>query len=73
MQKSNNQGFYRLPSVLERIPVSRSAWWAGIQAGRFPPGKKLSPRTTAWERKSIDELCNLLAKGKDWRDHEQKA
>jgi len=66
--------FSRLPDVLHRIPVSRSAWWAGIQTGRFPAGIKLSARTTAWRNSDINELCDLLADGKDWRDHvEQKA
>ncbi len=64
------KGFERLPRVLQRVPVSRSAWWAGIQAGRFPAGIKLSERTTAWETSAIDELCDLLAAGKDWRDRQ---
>ncbi len=63
------KGYERLPSVLSRIPVSRSAWWNGISEGRFPAGIKLSQRTTAWRISDIDELCDLLADGKDWRDH----
>jgi len=64
-----NKGYRRLPSVLQQsVPVSRSAWWKGVQDGRFPPGVKLSERTTAWKISDIDELCDLLADGKDWRD-----
>jgi len=74
MEYNTNKGFFRLPDVLHRVPVSRSAWWAGIQAGRFPAGIKLSERTTAWPTSAIDELCDLLSEGKDWRDHvEQNA
>ena len=56
-------GFYRLPAVLDRVPVSRSAWWAGIKAGRYPPGVKIGPRTTAWCCSDIHELCARLEKG----------
>jgi prophage regulatory protein len=56
-------GFYRLPVVLEKIPVSRSAWWAGIKAGRYPEGVKIGPRTTAWRQSDIENLCTLLEKG----------
>ncbi len=55
-------GFYRLHTVLEIIPVSRSAWWAGIKAGRFPAGVKIAPRTTAWRQSDIEDLCARLEK-----------
>jgi len=71
MENYENKGFLRLPDVLCRVPVSRSAWWAGIQAGRFPAGLRLSERTTAWSISAIDELCDLLAEGKDWRDRQE--
>jgi len=52
----SEQGFLRLPQVLAIYPVSRSAWWAGIAAGRYPAGVKLSPRTTAWRASDIRDL-----------------
>jgi predicted DNA-binding transcriptional regulator AlpA len=55
-------GFYRLPTVLNKIPVSRSAWWAGIKAGRYPAGLKIAPRTTAWLQSDIEDLCARLKK-----------
>jgi prophage regulatory protein len=54
-------GFYRLPTVLNKIPVSRSAWWAGIKEGRYPQGVKIAPRTTAWRQSDIEELCARLS------------
>lgn len=54
-------GFYRLPTVLTKIPVSRSAWWQGIKDGRYPAGVKIGPRTTAWLKSDIEELCNRLS------------
>ena len=66
IKKLNSQityGFYRLPTVLNKIPVSRSAWWYGIKAGRYPAGVKIGPRTTAWLQSDIEELCTRLEKG----------
>lgn len=53
--------FLRLRSVLERIPVSKSSWWSGIRAGRYPRPVKLGPRTSAWRRSDIDALCERLS------------
>lgn len=50
----------RLPQVLERVPVSRSTWWAGVAAGRYPAGIKLSARTTAWRESDIADLIERL-------------
>ena len=38
------------------IPVSRSTWWAGVRAGRFPQPVRLGPRTTTWRVGDIREL-----------------
>jgi predicted DNA-binding transcriptional regulator AlpA len=45
-----------IPEVLYVFPVSRSTWWAGINAGRFPKGIKLGPRITAWKVEDIRTL-----------------
>jgi prophage regulatory protein len=39
-------GFVRLPQILSLIPISRSAWWAGVREGKFPKGIKLGSKTT---------------------------
>lgn len=49
-------GFLRLPQVLTLIPISKSAWWAGVKEGRFPAGVKLGARTTAWRAEDIAAL-----------------
>ena len=51
-----NEGYMRLRAVLSVFPVSRSTWWAGITAGRFPKGFKLGPRITAWRVEDIRKL-----------------
>src|SRR5436190_14575860 len=55
-----NEGYMRLPAILSVFPVSRSTWWAGINAGRFPKGFKLGPRITAWKVEDIRKLIETL-------------
>ena len=52
----------RLPQILELIPISRSAWWAGCKSGIYPKPVKLGPRTTAWRAADIAELLERLSK-----------
>ena len=49
-------GFVRLPQILSLIPISRSAWWAGIREGKFPQGIKLGSKTTVWRAEAIRNL-----------------
>ena len=42
-------GFLRLPQILAIFPISKSAWWAGCQSGRYHKPVKLGPRTTVWK------------------------
>ena len=62
-QPTQSIGFYRLPTVLTKIPVSRSAWWQGIKDGRYPAGITIAPRTTAWLQSDIEDLCARLKQG----------
>jgi len=52
-------GFVRLRDVLRVIPVSKSTWWAGVRAGRYPSSVKLAPRVTAWR---VEDIRNLIAR-----------
>jgi prophage regulatory protein len=55
-------GLLRLASILAPngpIPISRSTWWAGVAAGRFPQPVKLGPRTTCWRVEDIRKLIDL--------------
>jgi len=63
MIKDLSQGFYRLPKVLDLIPISRSSWWAGVREGRFPQPVKLGKNTTAWRRHDIEMLIKTLENG----------
>ena len=54
-------GYMRLPAVLEVFPVSKSSWWAGVKAGKYPKPAKLGPRTSAWSKADIGKLLNEIA------------
>lgn len=51
-------GFVRLPAILAVFPVSRSSFWAGVKARKYPQPVKLSERTTAWR---VEDIRALLA------------
>lgn len=59
-KKTHLSGFIRLQQVLELIPISRSAWYAGIQEGRYPKPVKLGSRASAWAVEDIDKLIQRL-------------
>jgi len=47
------------------IPISKTSWWLGVRAGRFPQPMKLGPRTTVWRRSAINAL---IANPENWKD-----
>ena len=57
-----NDVLLRVPAITERIGCSRSYWWAGVKAGKFPQGIKLSSRVTVWRRSDIDSMIATLGK-----------
>ena len=61
MDNLDNAALLRLPQVLNLIPVSRSAWWAGCKDGRYPKPVKIGPRTTAWRAENIKALLRKLS------------
>jgi prophage regulatory protein len=62
-QKISNAGvFLRLPQVLERFPVCKSKWWAGVKSGRYPASIKLSENTTVWHSHDIEKLIEQTLK-----------
>jgi prophage regulatory protein len=56
-------GFVRLPAIIAPhgpIPVSKSTWWAGIKAGRYPKPVKLGARITAWR---VEDIRAFIERG----------
>ncbi len=58
-------GFLRLPQILVFVPISKSAWWVGVNEGRFPKPVKLSTRTTAWRAEDIAALVERIGSQAD--------
>ena len=52
----------RLPQVLERFPVCKSKWWAGVKLGDYPQPIRLGPRCTMWRAEDIDQLISEVSK-----------
>ena len=50
-----------VPPIAPIVPVSKSTWWAGVRAGRFPKPIKLSSRVTAWRASDIRALVEQTA------------
>ena len=45
-----------VPPIAPLVPVSKTTWWEGVKAGRFPPALKLGPRVTVWRVEDIRAL-----------------
>jgi predicted DNA-binding transcriptional regulator AlpA len=68
----HHDSFLRLPQIVGDpeanpplrpiVPVCKSAWWAGVKAGRYPKPVKLSPRVTVWRASEIYALVAHDAK-----------
>jgi prophage regulatory protein len=52
--------YLRLKQVLKIIPVSRSTWYRGIQAGIYPTPVRLSHRVAAWKKSEIMRCLEQL-------------
>ncbi len=42
-----------IPGIL---PISKSAWWAGVKSGKYPQPIKLGPRTTCWLLDDVEKI-----------------
>jgi predicted DNA-binding transcriptional regulator AlpA len=52
------------PAIPGLVPVSKSTWWEGVKAGRYPaPVYGLGKRITAWRRSDIIRLLDEAAAG----------
>ncbi|WP_397534252.1 helix-turn-helix transcriptional regulator [Roseateles sp.] len=58
--KDSSIELWRLPTVLQHVPISRSGWWAGVKAGRYPAPVRLSTRCVAWRSTDIRSLIASL-------------
>jgi predicted DNA-binding transcriptional regulator AlpA len=61
----------RLPEVLEALGIGRSQFYAGIQAGRFPPPCKLNDSPHSASVWFADEIAEVQARAIARRDAER--
>ena len=50
-----------IPAIPPIIPVSKSSWWAGVKAKKYPKPVKLGPNTTVWNVQDIRELVKKFS------------
>ena len=62
MTQEKPKKMLRIQQVLERFPVSKSTWWAGVKTGRFPQAHRMGARLTMWKESDIDNLIDNLTK-----------
>jgi len=56
-------GYVRLKQILGPggpLPISKSGFWAGIKAGKFPKPRKISARVTVWRAEDIRQLLQKI-------------
>ena len=54
------EGYLRLWQVLTLLPISKTAWWSGIKAGKYPAGVKIGEKMTAWRVQDIRLLFQKI-------------
>lgn len=60
--KSPANRLIRLDEVLAHLPISRSTFWEGVRAGRYPRPVKLGERITCWR---LPDILRLAEHGVD--------
>ena len=54
-------GFLRLVQVLSIVPLSKTTWFEGVRAGRYPKPVKIGLRASAWRAEDIIALVERLS------------
>jgi predicted DNA-binding transcriptional regulator AlpA len=56
----NPAALWRLPQVLQVLPIGRSSFLAGVKEGKYPQPLKLGPATTCWRASDILHFIDSL-------------
>ena len=51
----------RLPEVIDRVGLRRSAIYQRMSEGRFPKSRSLGPKCTVWVEEEINEWIRAIA------------
>jgi len=60
--KSKRAILLRVHEVLQRLPISRSSLYAGMQNGLYPQPMRIGKRTVAWREEDIDACIAAMNK-----------
>jgi len=52
----------RLPEVMARVGLRRSAIYQGMSEGRFPKSRSLGPKCAVWVEAEIDEWIRAVSR-----------
>lgn len=54
----------RLPEVMARVGLRRTAIYQRMREGRFPQSRSLGPRCTVWLETEIDAWIEQISRGR---------
>ena len=55
-----NDRLLRLPEVMQRVGLKRSAIYKRMKADKFPKSRKLGPRYTVWVESEVDAWVSKM-------------
>lgn len=58
MTQQYEERLLKLPEVLATVGMKKTAWYAGIRAGKYPKPIKRSPRDTVWPMSAIQKIVS---------------
>lgn len=62
LEPSAHQRLLRLPEVMRRVGLKRTAIYQRMSEGRFPKSRSLGSRCTVWNETEIDEWIREVTK-----------
>lgn len=57
----NSSRLIRLPEVMKRVGLSRSAIYKRMAEGRFPRSRSLGPKCAVWVQSEIDDWISEIS------------
>jgi len=68
LQASPPARLLRLPEVMDRVGLRRSAIYQRMSEGRFPKSRSLGPKCAVWVEAEINEWIASIARNSDFSD-----
>ena len=62
-EPGTHQRLLRLPEVMRRVGLKRSAIYQRMSEGRFPKSRSLGVKCAVWVESEIDEWIHAIASG----------